>query len=124
MWKLTVLALITACAPAHAQDTTFYHNAEVYYEHNDSGEGGYFGSIVHVNQNTPSGPPKPVNVETPYGDVRIVHEVTPNAACPTPGCPDNIEVWTLPDNVVVDQLWIETAEQETGVIRLYWYEGS
>lgn len=65
-----------------------------------------------------------ITLETPSnGTIYFSIDRTPNADC-SPGCPDTIMVYNIPDGIIAIPSTLTEEEGDTGYITLYKYEGS
>ncbi len=99
------------------------NSAVVYFEEKkDSDPEHALGVIVHSNQlSNPSldGGPREVSVETPHGAIIFTVDVTPNGDCLPELCPDTIEVFQIPQGIVVVPPFNSTPEKTNARLLIF-----
>jgi hypothetical protein len=128
-WFL-LAALFIVVLGAYANAQTPLNTSEdlgVYLTIVDPDEHGRIGEIVHRNGLTfPFNSSNFLEFETERGLVILHLETTPNKACAgtvTPGCPDTLTIWELPEGVMASQMESVTPEMETVTITLFEWSG-
>ena len=85
---------------------------------------GYVGQIVHHNQLTQwTAKEQFLEFETEHGTFIIRLSSTTNYLC-TPACPDTIEIWDWPEDIIPDAMEATTQERGVSIINLYEYWGA
>lgn len=82
---------------------------------------GVVGIITHNNMVTQASGAE-MTLDTPYGPVVMRLDMTPNSQC-DPACPDTLEVWSLPDNIIAIPSAVTTPENAQDYITLYEWAG-
>jgi len=85
---------------------------------------GYVGQIVHHNQLTQGTSQEQfLDFETERGTFIIRLSTTHNGSC-SPACPDTIEIWDWPEDIIPDAMEVTTPERGVSIIRLREWSGT
>jgi hypothetical protein len=112
-WLCTALAM--AASPAYANPQAVVTIFE------QPRHDGAIGTITHINMDDHV-LTRMINTETERGLFVLRLNNTQNNLC-VPACPDTLEVWLLPDNIVAVPASVTTPEGGSSVMTLYEWNG-
>ena len=116
--KTLLLAIATSAlcfSPAYANPQVV---VEIFDQPDDSGA---IGKVTHINL-TDNVVVRMIETKTSIGTIVMRLNNTQNNLCDPP-CPDTLEAWLLPDNVIASPQSVTTPEGGTNVIMLYEWNG-
>ena len=126
-WAGVAFAILVAAwgvTAANAQQSAA--EAGVILNIHEADENGLVGEIRHYNGYSYGFERENFfDFETPRGNFTIRLVTTPNAEDPgcTPRCPDTIEIWDWPEDIIPTALDVTTPEQGVSIIQLYEFRG-
>lgn len=131
---ITLLALMTACAPAYA-DFAVGHPPE--YEVLPMTHPQHWGlfylpvegeehfAVIRYRNTTQNSQKMFHNFDfdSPFGPVSVTLFITPNLSCAAENCPDHVYVRGLPTGVTAEPMELVVDEKWIGEIKLFPYNG-
>ena len=110
--------------PVMVEADVFNGTSSITIKMDDNQNDALVATIQHYNSNVDAGPevwPLVYHIEG-HGDIAILIEITPEVfPCfgTREGCTDRIKVVSWPDTLIVDEVSVETWENNSSYIRLY-----